>query len=51
MKSKVNPEEEKMFINELKFCFAYWFMLYNETELYKKKGIMSTTEGYTALMK
>jgi hypothetical protein len=41
MKQKVDLKEEERFIEELTFCFVYWFVLYNDAELCLKKGYLA----------
>jgi hypothetical protein len=51
MKKKVDPKEEKAFIEDLTFYFVYWFVLYNDAELYLKEGNLGSSEEFISKMK
>lgn len=51
MQKKVNTKEEEEFIEDMTFYFVYWFVLYNDAELYLKEGNLGNSEEFIAKMK
>lgn len=51
MKRRVDRNKLESFIKDLKFYFTYWFILYNDAELFLKQGHLQSSNSYIQKMK